>query len=597
MKNIYILFILITSAVSAQIPANYYNSADGLTGFALKTELRNIITNGHDDQGYSALYTGYETTHSDNIAEAGYENNNSVLLFYTENPNGPDSYQYFHGSNQCGNYDQEGICHNREHIIPQSSFGSNAPMQNDIHHVIPSDGFVNGQRGSIPFGEVASANWTSDNGSQRGTSAITGYSGTVFEPIDEFKGDIARAILYFAVRYQNNVDTFSFEMFNGTEDQVFETWALDMLLDWHYNIDPVDNREIIRNNAAYDFQGNANPFVSHPEYANLIWNPNPDTEAPSNPTNLTASNPTDTSIDLSWTASTDNIGVASYDIYVDGINTYNTTNTSFTANGLTADTNYCFTVKAKDAAGNESSFSNQDCETTTNNGSGLDCENETFESIPANSGSYSDRTWTGDNGLTWNATEARTDQTLNDRAITLDMRGSTEGILTSPTISGGIGNLTISTQRKFSGGSGDLSIYVNSNLVGTVPYDDTIQTTTISNINVEGNITVEITEDTPEGDRVAIDNLSWTCYSGLSIEENNLNTVEIYPNPVRDNSFTVDANTNLELTIYDILGKQVLTSKIDSNNSTVSTSALKSGIYLVKLFSEGKTTTKKLVIQ
>ena len=119
---------------------------------------------------------------------------------------------------------------------------------------------------------------------KRGTSAVPGYSGSVFEPIDEFKGDIARALLYFAVRYQNNVDTYSWDMFNGTEDQVFETWALDMLLDWHYNVDPVDQRERDRNNAAYTFQNNANPFVDHPEYVNSIWNQNPDTEAPSDPT-------------------------------------------------------------------------------------------------------------------------------------------------------------------------------------------------------------------------------------------------------------------------------------------------------------------------
>ncbi|MDT0557299.1 endonuclease [Ichthyenterobacterium sp. W332] len=598
MKHIYIFFILISTIVYAQVPANYYNSANGLSGFTLKTELRDIITNGHVDQGYSALYTGYETTHSDNIAETGYENNNSVLLFYTENPNGADSYQYFHGSNQCGNYNQEGICHNREHIVPQSAFNSASPMQNDIHHVIPSDGFVNGARGSVPFGIVATADYTSDNGSKRGSSGVPGYSGTVFEPIDEFKGDIARAILYFAVRYQNNVDTYGFEMFNGTEDQVFETWAIDMLLDWHYNIDPVDNREIIRNNAAYNYQGNANPFVNHPEYANLIWNPNPDTEAPSDPTNLVASNPSDTSIDLNWTASTDNIAVTSYDVYADGVNSFNTTNTSFTVTGLVANTNYCFRITAKDAANNVSGLSNEDCETTTDNGSGAECANETFEAIPANNGSYTDRMWTGDNGLTWNATEARTDQDINgSRALTLDMRGSSEAVLTSPSISGGIGDLTLTTQRKFSGGTGDLSIYVNGNLVGTIAYDDTVQNSSLPNINVEGDIVLVITEDTPDGDRVAIDDLSWTCYTELSIEENSLETVKLYPNPVTNNSFTVETTQNLNLEIYDVLGKIVFSKTVGANTSTIDISNLNSGIYLIKLNSGGRSFTKKLIKQ
>ena len=154
MKQSYFLIItLITTSIGfAQIPSNYYNSANGLTGYSLKTQLKNIITNGHSDQGYGSLYYGYETTHSDNIDESGYENDNTVLLFYTENPNGSDSYEYNHGSRQCGNYNSENDCYNREHIIPQSSFGSASPMQNDIHHVIPSDGHVNGERGSLPFG-------------------------------------------------------------------------------------------------------------------------------------------------------------------------------------------------------------------------------------------------------------------------------------------------------------------------------------------------------------------------------------------------------------------------------------------------------------
>ena len=58
-------------------------------------------------------------------------------------------------------------------------------------------------------------------------------------------------------------------MFNGTSNQVFSDWFLELILDWHYNVDPVDSRELARNQAAYNFQGNAN-FVDHPEYANMI---------------------------------------------------------------------------------------------------------------------------------------------------------------------------------------------------------------------------------------------------------------------------------------------------------------------------------------
>ena len=370
MKQFYLIILLLFTVNSfAQIPSNYYDSANGLSGYALKTELKNITTTGHTNQGYDALYNAYETTHTDNY----YENDGSVLDFYSENPSGNDPYFYIHGVAQCGNYDSENDCYNREHLVPQSSFSEAEPMKSDVHHVVPTDGYVNNRRSSYPFGAVASASWTSLNGSKVGTSNVSGYSGTVFEPIDEFKGDIARGLLYFATRYENTVDGYtSFDMFSGTEDQVFQTWAINMLLDWHYNIDPVDQSELDRNNAAYNYQGNANPFVDHPEYANMIWNPTADTQAPDAITDLNASNPSSSTIDLTWTEPFDNIGVASYDIYVVGnANPYNTTNTNFTVTGLSSETNYCFTVYAKDAAGNTSTVSNQDCETTLASGGGF----------------------------------------------------------------------------------------------------------------------------------------------------------------------------------------------------------------------------------
>lgn len=596
MKNFYFLILaIITTSISfAQIPSNYYDSANGLTGFALKTQLKVIITNGHSDQGYSALYSGYTTTHSDNIAQSGYENDNTILLYYTENPNGTDPYVFNHGSNQCGNYNAESICYNREHLIPQSSFSGASPMKNDIHHVIPSDGYANGQRGSFPFGTVGSASWTSLNGSKKGNSNVVGYSGTVFEPIDEFKGDIARAVLYFATRYEDTVDDYTgFNMFNGTEDQALFPWAIDLLLDWHYNVDPVDQREIDRNDAAYNFQGNANPFVDHPEYANIIWNPAPDTEDPTNPTNLVASNPTDNSIDLNWTASTDNIAVVSYDIYINTIYTYNTSSTSFTATGLTSATNYCFTIKAKDAAGNESGLSNQDCEVTTDNGAGgSDCLAETFENIGTSSGSYSNVSWTGDDGGTWNATDSRTDQTLNTRSITVR-----NGVVTLPVTSGGIGTLTVTTQRVFSGSSGTFNLNVNGNFVSTIDYSDTAETITIPNINVENNISIVIDGNSSASNRVKFDDLSYTCFTTLSVDEFNTSSIKIHPNPVKNN-LTIDLKLDIDtkIEIYDILGKRVYRSTLN-NTSIINLQSLKTGIYIVKITQNNATITKRLIKQ
>jgi endonuclease I len=106
---------------------------------------------------------------------------------YSEKPNGTDPYNYSTGSTQrCGNYSAEGSCYNREHIIPQSTFGSAAPMVSDAHFITPTDGKVNGQRSSYPHGTVL----LGFAKRKQGSSSVAGYSGTVFEPIDEFKGDI-----------------------------------------------------------------------------------------------------------------------------------------------------------------------------------------------------------------------------------------------------------------------------------------------------------------------------------------------------------------------------------------------------------------------
>jgi bacillolysin len=91
------------------------------------------------------------------------------------------------------------------------------------------------------------------------------------------------------------------------------------------------------------------------DYTISISNSGADTQAPTTPGNLTASNITETSTGLSWSASSDNVGVTGYDVYVDGNLDGSTANTSYTVNGLSASTTYNMEVVAKDAAGNTSS--------------------------------------------------------------------------------------------------------------------------------------------------------------------------------------------------------------------------------------------------
>ena len=257
-------------------PGTYYQGIITQSGYSLKTALHNLIKN-HTAQGYGAIWTFY-ANHS---LDTYYDNDGTILDIYAEKPFGSDSYSYTKVTNQCGSYSGEGDCYNREHSFPKSWFGGKIePMNSDIHHIFATDGFVNAKRSGFPYGEVASATFTSTNNSKLGsaTSAL-GYNGTVFEPIDEFKGDLARAQLYMATRYQNVISswqtnsTYGNAILDGSSNKVFETWQLNMLLRWHAN-DPVSQKEIDRNEAAYLHQGNRNPFVDHPEYVERIWTVN-----------------------------------------------------------------------------------------------------------------------------------------------------------------------------------------------------------------------------------------------------------------------------------------------------------------------------------
>ena len=585
-KTLLIVGLLFSVAnIFAQIPTGYYDGTAGLTGADLKTKLWEIIKNGHRDKGYDGLWTAYYTTDRDKY----YEKDNSLLDMYSEKPTSNDSYNFTLGSNQCGvggNYNSEGDCYNREHTIPQSSFKDGYPMRSDVHHVLPTDGYVNNKRGTYPYGVVASSSWTSTNGSKLGSSAVNGYSGTVFEPIDEFKGDFARIIFYFATRYENIISNVSFPMFGDSAYPGISSWSLPMLLQWHTN-DPVSEKEIDRNNAAYSFQGNRNPFIDHPEYINSIWGTTtPDTEAPSTPTNLIVTGSTSSTISLSWTASTDNIIVAAYDIYVDGtLKTFSASN-SATVTGLNPSTTYTFYIKAKDAAGNTSNQSNTATGTTTENTGGNDggsttsCGTEDFEGVSGAVNTYKTVTW-NNNGITWTATDSRSDQTINNKAITVR-----NGTLSSSTISGGISSLTIKTQLKFSGTSGSFKLFINGVEKGTIPYNNTITNTTISNINISGNITISIQSNSTTDNRVAFDDLSWNCYNGLGTDETKVNKFSIYPNPVKNNTLYVTGK-NIEkikrVEIYNVNGILVqVIEKPFNNKNYITLKNTTKGMYFLK---------------
>ncbi len=245
--------------LQAQPPSGYYSTATG-TGATLKTQLYNIIK-GHTIRSYDQLWTDFQTTDA--------KSNGKVWDMYSNT-------NYTFVSNQCGTYNSEGDCYNREHSFPASWFNDASPMFTDLHHLYPTDGYVNGIRSNYIYAKVGTATYTSGNGSKRGNCITPGYSGTVFEPIDEYKGDFVRMLFYMATRYENIIHTWYANAANANiilqnnSFPVYESWYLDMLGEWHVN-DPVSQKEIDRNNAVYARQGNRNPFIDRPDFVFKIW--------------------------------------------------------------------------------------------------------------------------------------------------------------------------------------------------------------------------------------------------------------------------------------------------------------------------------------
>ena len=614
MKKIYSLLFLLSITIGiAQIPSGYYTTATG-SGYTLKTQLYNIIK-GHTDNGYAGLYTTYLSSDIDNF----YENDGTILDMYSEKPSGTDPYNYTSGSTQrCGTYSTEGDCYNREHIIPQSVFNSATPMVSDAHFITPTDGKVNGQRSNYPHGTVATATWTSLNGSKLGSSSVSGYSGTVFEPINEFKGDIARMYFYFATRYENTVSGYSFPMFNGTSNQVFTTAFLNLLLTWNTQ-DPVSAREIARNNGIYARQNNRNPYIDHPEYVQAIWGgttPTLDTQAPTAPSSLAVTTKTATSVSLSWTASTDNVGVASYDVYMNSVLKTTVTTSTATISGLTASTAYSFYIKAKDAAGNTSASSNTVSATTNSSGGtttellfseyiegssnnkALEIANNTGASV--NLSVYSVKKQTNGAGA-W-STGLALSGTLNSGSKFTLVNSSIASACYNKTIA----NIsTAATELTFNGNDA-VGLFKNGVLI------DVIGTFNGGTANFAADVTLRRKSTVTSPSTTFNLSTQWdsfttdTCTnlgSKMSTKEvkeeivTEPDGISLYPNP-SNGDFTIyynNANKPFSIEIFSMLGNTIY-SKENNLQSTVAISILPKGIYLVKITDDSKTIYKKIII-
>ncbi len=252
-----IVFLFSVLRISAQIPGDYYSSANGKSGKSLKTALFSAISN-HTVRSYKDLWTDFR--HTDARSDGKVWDMYSSITSYT-----------FGTDQNSGSYKKEGDNYNREHSMPKSWFNDASPMYSDLFHLVPTDAYVNGRRGNHPFGEVKSPTWSSSGGfSKLGASGVSGYSGTVFEPNDEYKGDFARIYFYMATCYEDRIASWKSDMLSGNSYTAYASWALQMLLRWAEE-DPVSEKEQARNEAVYAIQGNRNPFVDFPGLEQFVW--------------------------------------------------------------------------------------------------------------------------------------------------------------------------------------------------------------------------------------------------------------------------------------------------------------------------------------
>lgn len=173
------LLICFPLMLVAQIPNGYYDGAANKKERELKTALSTAISS-HEQHSYKQLWQDFLTT--------DMRDDGSVWDMYSSLK------QFTFLKEQCGTYKKEGDCYNREHSFPKSWFHDQYPMYTDLFHLYPTDGKVNGMRGDNPFGETSQPTYASaDSLSKLGPCTFPGYTGTVFEPADEYKGDFARS--------------------------------------------------------------------------------------------------------------------------------------------------------------------------------------------------------------------------------------------------------------------------------------------------------------------------------------------------------------------------------------------------------------------
>lgn len=262
LKKIIVSVALVSVALAtawADIPEGYYSRISGEKKSELKTALKACINSGKKTLSYSSLWTYYEKTD----IVPGTEK--QVFDYYS------DKVYNFTGSGSA----PSGA--NKEHCCPQSWWGKGASCNcySDLFNVMPSEQNANSAKSNYPVGIVDSDRAKYQNPRMMvGPSARKEYSGSVFEPCDEYKGDFARIYLYVAVCYDQAAWVSGSSSipcaFRKESYPTIKPEFIQLLLQWNRQ-DPVSDWEVLRNERVFAHQGNRNPFIDYPQLADYIW--------------------------------------------------------------------------------------------------------------------------------------------------------------------------------------------------------------------------------------------------------------------------------------------------------------------------------------
>lgn len=256
MKKIILAASIATAIIAqAEIPAGYYNSLSGKKGEELKTAVKAVA---HPDD-YIRVEYGKTTTWE------AFRNTDVRTI------NGMTIWWDMYSNKMVPTSTTDGL--NIEHSVANSWFGAKDAKDAyaDLIHLNPSNEAANNQKGDLPLGEVATISWQNElvkiGAPKAGTA---GSASKVFEPADEYKGDFARAYFYIFTVYDGETWKSDQPMYKYDEVATLEPWAVDLLCRWAAE-DPVDSKEIKRNDEIFKIQKNRNPFIDYPELIDHIW--------------------------------------------------------------------------------------------------------------------------------------------------------------------------------------------------------------------------------------------------------------------------------------------------------------------------------------